>query len=68
MRTSASLPVLQALRERIQRLEAGAARPRTVLPFGIQAIDQHLADWRSAPCTKSPAAAMARSTARRRPC
>jgi protein ImuA len=42
MRTSASLPVLTALRERIQRLEGGAARPRTVLPFGIKAIDQHL--------------------------
>src|SRR6266446_3734285 len=42
MRTSASLPVLAALRERIQRLEGGAARPRTALPFGIKAIDQHL--------------------------
>ena len=42
MRTSASLPVLNALRERIQRLEGGAARPHTVLPFGIKAIDQHL--------------------------
>jgi protein ImuA len=42
MRTSASLPVLNALRERIQRLEGGAARTRTVLPFGLQAIDQHL--------------------------
>jgi protein ImuA len=42
MRTSVSLPVLTALRERIQRLEGGAARPRTVLPFGIKAIDQHL--------------------------
>ena len=42
MRTSASLPVLTALRERIQRLEGGAARPRTVLPFGIKAIDRHL--------------------------
>ena len=42
MRTSASLPVLKALRERIQRLEGGAARPHTVLPFGIKAIDQHL--------------------------
>jgi protein ImuA len=42
MATSASLPVLKALRERIQRLEGGAARPRTVLPFGIKAIDQHL--------------------------
>src|ERR1700719_4353501 len=42
MRTSASPPVLNALRERIQRLEGGAARPHTVLPFGLQAIDQHL--------------------------
>src|SRR6202045_4954227 len=42
MRTSASLPVLNALRERIQRLEGGSARPHTVLPFGIDAIDQHL--------------------------
>src|SRR5258708_32166570 len=42
MRTSASLPVLKALRERIQCLEEGAARPRTALPFGIKAIDQHL--------------------------
>src|ERR1700719_4221740 len=42
MRTSASLPVLNALRERIQRLEGGAARPHAVLPFGIEAIDQHL--------------------------
>jgi protein ImuA len=42
MRTSASLPVLTALRERIQRLEGGAARHRTVLPFGIKAIEQHL--------------------------
>jgi protein ImuA len=44
MRTSASPPVLKALRERIQRLEGGAARHRTVLPFGIKAIDQHLPD------------------------
>src|SRR5712672_895839 len=42
MRTSTPLPVLKALRERIQRLEGGAARPRTALPFGIKAIDQHL--------------------------
>ena len=42
MRTSTSLPVLEALRERIQRLEGGAARRKTVLPFGIKAIDQHL--------------------------
>src|ERR1700739_1321505 len=42
MRTSASVPVLAAVRERIRRLEGGASRPRTVLPFGIKAIDQHL--------------------------
>jgi protein ImuA len=42
MRTSASPPVLTALRERMRRLEGGAARHRTVLPFGIQAIDRHL--------------------------
>src|SRR6266852_5340466 len=42
MRTSASLPVLTALRERIQRLEGGAARRRSVLPFGIKAIDERL--------------------------
>ncbi len=42
MRTSAPVPVLTALRERIQRLEGGAARLRTVLPFGIEAIDRHL--------------------------
>jgi protein ImuA len=42
MRTSPALPVLKALRERIQRLEGGAALDRTVLPFGIQSIDQHL--------------------------
>jgi protein ImuA len=42
MRTSTPLPVLKALRERIQRLEGGAARSRTALPFGIKAIDQHL--------------------------
>src|SRR6266436_5330813 len=42
MRTSTPLPVLKGLRERIQRFEGGAARPRTALPFGIKAIDQHL--------------------------
>ena len=63
MRTSASLPVLTALRERVQRLERGAARHWSVLPFGIEAIDQHLPreDWRSARCMKSPAAAMGRA-------
>src|SRR5882672_7136164 len=42
MRASPALPILNALRERIQRLEGGAARRRTVLPFGIDAIDRHL--------------------------
>src|SRR3974390_116305 len=44
MRTSASLPVLTALRGRVQRLEQGAARRWSVLPFGIEAIDRHLPD------------------------
>jgi protein ImuA len=42
MRTSASLPALTELRERIQRLEQGATRPWSVLPFGIETIDRHL--------------------------
>jgi protein ImuA len=42
MRTTASLPVLAALRDRIQRLERGAARRWSVLPFGIETIDRHL--------------------------
>jgi protein ImuA len=42
MLTSASLPVLTVLRERIRRLEQGAARRRSVLPFGVEAIDRHL--------------------------
>jgi protein ImuA len=42
MLTSASLPDLTALRERVQRLERGAARHRAVLPFGIETIDRHL--------------------------
>ncbi len=42
MRTSAGLPIVEELRERILRLEGAAARRRTVLPFGIKAIDRHL--------------------------
>src|SRR5580704_17412981 len=42
MRTSAGLPIVEELRERIQHLEGAAARRRLVLPFGIKAIDQHL--------------------------
>lgn len=41
---SKSVPraIVEKLRERIQRLEGDAGRRRTVLPFGIKAIDQHL--------------------------
>jgi protein ImuA len=42
MRTSASLSVLTALRERVQRLERGTTHNWSVLPFGIDTIDQHL--------------------------
>jgi protein ImuA len=42
MRTSAGLSIVEELRARIQRLEGAAARRRTVLPFGIKAIDRHL--------------------------
>jgi len=42
MRTSAGLPIVEELRERIQRLESAAARRRLVLPFGIKEIDRHL--------------------------
>jgi protein ImuA len=33
---------IEALRERIRRLEGAAARRRLVLPFGLKAIDRHL--------------------------
>jgi protein ImuA len=42
MRTSAGLPIVEELRERIQRREGAAARRRLVLPFGIKEIDRHL--------------------------
>jgi protein ImuA len=42
MRTSAGLPIVEELRERIRRLEGAAARRRLVLPFGIKEIDRHL--------------------------
>src|ERR1700720_1227134 len=35
-------PAIEALRERIRRLEGAAARRRLVLPFGLKAIDRHL--------------------------
>lgn len=40
-RASAS-PVVAELRERIQHLEGGRGRDRTVLPFGVAEIDRHL--------------------------
>jgi protein ImuA len=42
MHASPSQPVLEELRERIQRLEGGVARDRTVLPFGPKSIDARL--------------------------
>src|SRR5260221_4076175 len=42
MTTSAPHSIVEALRERIHRLEGTAGRRRTVLPFGIEAIDRHL--------------------------
>ena len=42
MRHSASPPIVEELRERIQRLEGAAARRRTVLPFGVKEIDRRL--------------------------
>ena len=42
MNALAVLSVVDELRERIQRLEGGAARQRTVLPFGLQEIDRIL--------------------------
>src|SRR5580700_1606159 len=42
MRTSAGLPIVEKLRERIRRLEGAAGRRRLVLPFGLKVIDRHL--------------------------
>jgi len=42
MRHSAGPPIVEELRERIQRLEGAAARRRTVLPFGVKEIDRRL--------------------------
>jgi protein ImuA len=42
MRHSASPPIVEELRERIQRLEGAAVRRRIVLPFGVKEIDRHL--------------------------
>src|SRR5882757_6495564 len=42
MSTSVTSSGIEELRERIRRLEGAAGRRRTVLPFGIKAIDEHL--------------------------
>jgi protein ImuA len=42
MDTSVPIATVEALRERIQRLEGGARHRRAVLPFGIKAIDERL--------------------------
>jgi hypothetical protein len=55
MRTSAGLPFVEELRERIQRLEDAAGRQRTVLSFGIRERRTSGRRW--------PVAALARSTA-----
>jgi hypothetical protein len=39
MRAPPTLPILKQLRERIQHLDGGATRHRTVLPFRINAIN-----------------------------
>ncbi|MGL4638081.1 MAG: ImuA family protein [Beijerinckiaceae bacterium] len=39
---TASSPIIDDLRLRIQRLETGAVRDRSVLPFGVSDIDQRL--------------------------
>ena len=42
MSTPNTRPAVTELRERIQRLEGSPARHRTVLPFGLPAIDRYL--------------------------
>ncbi|MGO9236420.1 MAG: ImuA family protein [Methylocella sp.] len=42
MHTPIHRPAIEELRTRIQRLEGASGRRRSVLPFGIQAIDRHL--------------------------
>ena len=42
MATSVAPPIVEELRERIQRLEGAVARRRTVLPFGVKEIDRRL--------------------------
>ena len=42
MGTSIATPIVEELRERIQRLEGAVARRRTVLSFGVKEIDRRL--------------------------
>src|ERR1700694_1891135 len=42
MSTPIISPGIEELRERIRRLEGAAGRRRSVLPFGLKAIDRHL--------------------------
>jgi protein ImuA len=42
MDTSVHIATVDALRERIRRLEGGARNKRAVLPFGVKAIDERL--------------------------
>jgi protein ImuA len=44
MATSVATPIVEELRERIQRLEGGVARRRAVLSFGVKEIDRRLPD------------------------
>ena len=42
MSTPVTRPGIEELRERIRRLEGASGRRRSVLPFGLKAIDRHL--------------------------
>jgi protein ImuA len=42
MSGTAQISVVERIREQIQRLEGGSARSRTVLPFGVEAVDSRL--------------------------
>jgi hypothetical protein len=42
MGTSIATPIVEELRERIQRLEGAVTRRRTVLSFGVKEIDRRL--------------------------
>src|ERR1019366_7662882 len=42
MGTSVATPIVEGLRERIQRLEGAVTRRRTVLSFGVKEIDRRL--------------------------